>query len=489
MAFSINPTRRSTVSFGKPLSGSQCFCVFCKRKKEFGIPSELADRFVSGKVVLFAGAGISTEAKGVAPNTFYQTIEYILGDGVSGRPFPDLMEAYCRTPAGRSGLITELMKHFEYIYSHKEIFDQATRFHRELSTFTAIDTIVTTNWDTYFEDECAATPFVDDRDTALWEAAPRKVLKLHGTISNFGSIVATRSDYKKCAKRLNQGALGKLLTSLLATRSTVFIGYSLRDEDFLQIYRAVRKDLESFHHQAYFVAPEISDEDQTRLRELGLHLIETDGQFFIAELKKHAQSNSCICDDAMYEGVADLLSEVHDAHDWLHSQYSLTKHPQVLFCAWYQDGMEQALSRILRLRKTGKSSDLHRLIGTAQSYEHFSRRLKQDRRYGDAAYCSGYSNGYYFAAQFTNRNVKKLTPPLYFYFGHQSWSRSEYRRRVGSFPTLHRAAAKFAQQLAAKLPEQSGFVLHHPPSLDLEKYLNEQEPQRKKHTKRHLAHA
>lgn len=489
MPLSINPTRRSTVSFGKPLTATECLCVFCKRKKEFDIPSELADRFVSGRVVLFAGAGVSTEAKDVAPNTFYQTIEYILGDSISGRSFPDLMEAYCQTPAGRTGLITELIKHFEYIYSHKEIFDQATRFHRELATFTAIDTIVTTNWDTYFEDECAATPFVDDRDTALWEAAPRKVLKLHGTISNFGSIVATRSDYAKCAKRLNQGALGKLLTSLLATRSTVFIGYSLRDEDFLQIYRAVRKDLESFHHQAYFVAPQISDADQTRLKELGLHLIETDGQFFIAELKKHAQSNSCLCEDTMYEGVADLLSEVCDAHDWLHSKYSLTKHPQVLFCSWYHDGIQHALDKILRLRKTGKSSDLHRLIGIATSYEHFSRRLRQDRRYGDAAYCSGYSNAYYFAAQFTITNGQKLKPPLYFYFGYESRSRSEYQRRVGSFPALHRAAAKFAQQLTAKLPEEKGLVLHHPPRLDLEKYLDELHPQKKDRTKRQLVHA
>jgi hypothetical protein len=220
--------RQRTLKFGEPLQGTACHCAFCLRKKEFAAPSELVNLFVEGNIVLFAGAGISTEANGIMPNSFYDTIRYIISDDNPDRPFPDVMEAYCNTPAGRIGLIEEITDRFNYIFSHRELYNEATRFHRELATLFPIDTIVTTNWDTYFEDECAATPFVEDKDIALWNVAARKVLKLHGTIANFGSIVATRSDYEKCAQRLATGVVGAHLKSLLATRSTVFVGYSLR---------------------------------------------------------------------------------------------------------------------------------------------------------------------------------------------------------------------------------------------------------------------
>jgi hypothetical protein len=242
---------------------------------------------MDGKIVLFAGAGVSTEAKGVMPNTFYNQIRHILGETDPNKSFPDVMQDFCSTPSGKIGLIQRIKDHFDYAYAHLSIYKDATRFHRELSTFFPIDTIVTTNWDTYFEDCCAATPFVEDRDIALWEVADRKVLKIHGSVSNFGSIVATRSDYDSCKARLNSGILGAHLKSLLATRSIIFIGYSLRDDDFLQVYESVRNALSDFHRQAYFVAPNISDEDRERLRAMNLHLIETDGTFFLSQIKTH----------------------------------------------------------------------------------------------------------------------------------------------------------------------------------------------------------
>jgi NAD-dependent SIR2 family protein deacetylase len=207
---------------------------------------------MDGKIVLFAGAGISTEAKGVMPNTFYNGIKHVLGDTDPNRSFPDVMQEFCSTPSGKIGLIQRIKDHFDYAYDHLSIYQNATRFHRELSTFFPIDTIVTTNWDIYFEDICAATPFIEDRDISLWEVADRKVLKLHGSIANFGSIVATKSDYDLCKIRMENGVLGAHLKSLLATRSTVFVGYSLRDDDFLQIYESVRGGLNDFHRQAYF---------------------------------------------------------------------------------------------------------------------------------------------------------------------------------------------------------------------------------------------
>jgi hypothetical protein len=69
---------------------------------------------MDGKIVLFAGAGISTEADGVMPNTFYNETRHILSETDPNRPFPDLMQDFCATPSGKIGLIQRIKDHFDY---------------------------------------------------------------------------------------------------------------------------------------------------------------------------------------------------------------------------------------------------------------------------------------------------------------------------------------------------------------------------------------
>lgn len=468
MVANFDTKARREITFGSKPADPLCQCSMCRGEIQFQAPSELVDAFIEGRVALFAGAGVSSEAPRLLPNTFYEEIGFVVGNTDRTRPFPDLMEDFCKTPAGKPALIQRFQARVQYIYSHREIYDHSTRFHRELATFFPIDTIITTNWDTYFEDECGATPFVEDRDIALWEVAGRKVLKIHGTIANFGSVVATRSDYKKSARRLRTGAVGKLLASLLATRSVVFIGYSLRDEDFLKIFNATRKLLSDFHRQAYFVSPTISDSERQRLKSMGLHLIETDGQFFIAQLKEHARTVKCICSDEMYDDVNHLLSEAFDAVIWLRDTFKIKKHPNYLISAWYLDGLQHALERILRLRRTGEYSDLHRLIHTARSYYHFSKCFLKDRKFDDAAYSEGYADGMLYASL---ERPKKMGPPLFYYFGgFRTSSRHVFKRAIHHLPNRHRGADKFVRKIADQAA-QPDMIIKHRAQLNVGKYM------------------
>lgn len=403
-------------------------------------------------------------------HSLYAEIAHEIGIRNGDLSFPDLAEALCREPSGRVTLIRLIKERFSYIYAHSSHYDQATRFHKQLATLFPVDTIVTTNWDSYFEDECGATPFVEDKDLALWNAARRKVLKIHGTIYNFGSIVATKSDYKKCARRLRNGVLGAHLKSLLATRPTVFIGYSLKDDDFLHIFQNVKKHLQDFHRQCYFVSPEVTPRDRERLAELGLHVIEADGSFFIEKIKELAAEKICFCSDNLYDEVGSFLDLVIDEHLWLHDKFSLKRHPQIAYCSWYQDGMIDALSRILRLRRSGIYSSLHRLQGSASSYERYAKLFRRDKKYGDAAYCYGYSNAYLFAAVGSQTNFEAI-PPLFFHFGFEAHSRNAYKKMLNKLPSHHKSAHKFVQRLAAKYGDSDNIVLHHKDQLDLSKYV------------------
>ena len=220
-----------------------CSCIFCKHDLPFQLPQNLLDDFMHGKVAVFVGAGVSTENNTVLKNTLYDAVRAEVRPEIADLSFPDLMEKLAEQPNGRLRLLTHIRTRLDQIYSFPELYRAATRFHKELATLFTVDTIVTTNWDTYFERECLATPFVFPEDIAFWEAADRRVLKIHGTIENYGSIVATRSDYETCRDRLDKNMIGAFLKQILATKTVVFFGYSVRDDDFIYIMKAVQEQM------------------------------------------------------------------------------------------------------------------------------------------------------------------------------------------------------------------------------------------------------
>lgn len=72
-----------------------CDCMLCKDQHAFKISNELMRELLHGNVTLFAGAGISTEAKSVMKNTFYESVAAEIRHASPLPPFPDLMEQYC----------------------------------------------------------------------------------------------------------------------------------------------------------------------------------------------------------------------------------------------------------------------------------------------------------------------------------------------------------------------------------------------------------
>lgn len=140
---------------------AHCVCQICKRNQDFRIPSELLNAVTKGKLVVFAGGGISTEDRVVLPNTFYEGVaDDISVNKSDALDFPTLMSRFCNRPNGRQKLITRIAERLAYVKSFPELYGGATAFHRELSTIFQIDTIITTNWDDFFERECAAIPYV-----------------------------------------------------------------------------------------------------------------------------------------------------------------------------------------------------------------------------------------------------------------------------------------------------------------------------------------
>lgn len=214
-----------------------CECMICKNNKNFNMPEEIIESVLKNNLVLFCGAGISTESKSVFPESFYTSILCEIEDKTNKKvdldtSFSRLMSLYIDTfPNGRRKLLNKIKEKFDFIDSFPQLLNAATSFHREVAANPFIETIITTNWDTYFEDYCDCTPVINDTDITLWNVFKKRVFKIHGSINNVGSIVATEKDYEKSYSRLSSELIGDRLKTILASSTVVFIGFSFGDED------------------------------------------------------------------------------------------------------------------------------------------------------------------------------------------------------------------------------------------------------------------
>lgn len=439
-----------------------CECEACKYHFKVALSEDLLTSFLSGDVTIFAGSGISTESKRVLKYTLYESVADELGLGPTDLSFPELMDKYCSQPNGRVKLLKMIKERFEHVDSFPELSSRATEFHEELATLFTVRNVVTTNWDTYFEDRCKATPFVTDPDLAFWDAGGRRVLKIHGSIANFGSIVATTADYESCRTRLDIGLLGAVLKTILATQTVVFVGYSLSDADFLSIYELVKERMNFLHKQAYAVTP--FEDESKKLEQVGLIPIVTDGAHFLRQVKAHAVKEKVMLDDGLYEAASDLLGRVHAEHRRLHLKIQATDYPALIYAAAYQDGMAHALGRAVKLRGTGEYSNAQRTHGAIHKYMEMRRARLQARNYEDVAYIDGYVNGLTFL-MLDHKQRRVLKPPLYYMFGKEPmWSLADFTRCLKRGDT-HRASLARARRYVGRSVNPEGLEFHHPPWL------------------------
>jgi hypothetical protein len=92
----------------------KCECRFCKNEKDFDPQRHLLEKFEKNEVVLFVGAGISTENLSYCQTTFYEEIrgQLTLPDTPS---FPELMTKYCALPDGRIKLLQKIKRQLDYL--------------------------------------------------------------------------------------------------------------------------------------------------------------------------------------------------------------------------------------------------------------------------------------------------------------------------------------------------------------------------------------
>jgi SIR2-like domain len=351
-----------------------------------GLVSRLYEDIVQESCAVFVGSGCTTEGRGWHSTSFYEEIKEKcrFPSKASPPPFPDLMEYFCRQLDGgqHNRLIREAVSRIEKFSVPGEDNTFATMFGDELAEIPYFNRFVTTNWDPFLERSLEILiPMVEDRDVAFWDDRKRQVLKVHGCITRPYSIVATKTDYDSCLKR-NPLIFNKL-KDLMATKTFIFIGYSLRDADFRQVWEGITRSLGRFAKLAYAVDPDAPAEEVDYWKSRGIEIFRTSDLAFVRELRTRLEKENLVPS----EFFLNFLHRERRRITGVHVRLAQTSDGGIA-SAMYQDGLLHALSDVLTSTGLGtkRRDSFERDLAEA---EHVIEQMWQKKDPIEVAYWTG----------------------------------------------------------------------------------------------------
>jgi SIR2-like domain len=200
---------------------------------------DLASLATRGRLVLFLGAGVGV---GAGLPMWDHLLENLGGRAGLTSAEQDQLKKLGELDRGEyvaQRLQTRGTKVGVEIASVLEAFERVGLGHCLLAGLPCTES-VTTNYDELFEKACADV----GRPAAVLPYAPatqatRWLLKMHGCVSHADDIVLTRKNYLRYAER--NAALAGIVQAMLITKHMLFLGFSLRDDNFLRIVDQVRR--------------------------------------------------------------------------------------------------------------------------------------------------------------------------------------------------------------------------------------------------------
>jgi len=233
------------------------------------IPRELLDDITSGECLPVVGAGFSRNA--ILPpecqmplwNDLGARFAKLLGAAFSGKP-TDSLSCYC-DQRGKLELARILRKCL-YINTAKP-GSLHTRFAQ-----LPFKHVLTTNFDFLLEQAygIAGKPYIPVVDQELLgfgqSDGETRLVKMHGDLHHPSLMVVTEEDYDKF--RDNREAMFFEVAHLLSCHSVLFVGYSIDDPDFRQVWRLVDKHLKGLRRPSYalLVGATVDEADTYRRR-------------------------------------------------------------------------------------------------------------------------------------------------------------------------------------------------------------------------------
>ena len=222
---------------------------------------------------------------------------------------------------------------------------------------------------------------VEDRDLAFWDDSKRQVLKIHGCVTRPYTIVATRNDYEICVGQ-NPLIFNKL-RDLMATKTFIFVGYSLNDSDLKLIHDEIENRLGRFRRLSYAFDPLANEDAINYWKPRGIEVTKTYPMAFVRELLERMESQDLIPPRWLLKFLASERKRIVRLHLKLNQNEE-----GGIASAMYQDGLLHALTDVLAGTALGKKKEhFERELG---DYERTLQEMRRRNDFIEVAYCSGW---------------------------------------------------------------------------------------------------
>jgi hypothetical protein len=244
-------------------------------------PKPLLEDLVNGRWLPVIGAGMSLNAK--LPPPAKMPLWHDLGNSLANElqdyapvSVLDGISAY-EHEFGRARLIERLA---ELLHLDRA---QPGPAHKEFCSL-PFDIVCTTNFDFLLEkqydlerqDNRTVHPVVDEDQLSInIGTTGTLLLKLHGDVRHPKRLVVTEADYDGFLA--NYPLIATYLSNLLITKTAVFIGYSLDDPDFRQIWQVVTSRLGKARRMAYAITVGGKPGDIARFERRGVKVVNLPG--------------------------------------------------------------------------------------------------------------------------------------------------------------------------------------------------------------------
>lgn len=319
------------------------------------IPESLFSDVMSGELILFLGAGSSTEGF----SYFRIKLTDVLAERckypkTSTYSLPYIAQYYCDTLDGgfKGRLIREIRSYLDMYMDAGEAYRTVTMIHKIVAKIGFFKNIITTNWDVFLERELNLIPIVRDTDLVFWNDEKRQLIKMHGCISQPDTMIITVKDYDDYISKNIDTPISNKIKDMLATKSFLFVGYSLRDENFRLIQDKILSRMGSFSRTSYAIMREPSEEDVEYWKKRGIMLLPYNALSFFRDLFDYFIKEGYYFDNKTEFRLRNKYDEIAGAH------YRLNQESNAGFpSAMYQDGLMHCIEGVILDVGRGKKRD------------------------------------------------------------------------------------------------------------------------------------
>ena len=237
---------------------------------------------LKGKLILWAGAGLSMEAGYPSGGQLAELLWQRLPEVERNDLQIDLLKVsdffVHRNDKGRDELIVLL----------KEIFkkkDQKSESHDVIRKMEFFNTIITTNYDELFEDHIIGIQIIkNSKQLARSKSNARKLIKIHGDLNSPKKLVLTQGDYSKLYNINQQDPFWGKINVELTEKGVLFIGYGFNDPNVRGLFDFLHKKLKKHKNPKYLIAPGLSGSEKAKLDNYDIQYLDITGKDFLNRL-------------------------------------------------------------------------------------------------------------------------------------------------------------------------------------------------------------